>query len=268
MNYYRRYSGDYLRKTARLSFTEHGAYGLMLDYYYAEERPLPLDHEEIFIMCRALKPADRAAIVKILGLFFEKKNDGYHNARADEEITKAAPAIKAARDNGSKGGRRPNPSGNPPGYSDVNPPDNPLGSSMSQPIGLATGQHAGQHPPSSNHQPLTTNPKPPTANRQETEEARASRLPKNWALPDEWGKWAVENHGWSGAHTMHVAECFRDYWIAKPGKDGRKTDWEATWRNWCRNQRGNGAAKGGVVERNAQAAQEWLNGGEPRAIDG
>jgi hypothetical protein len=30
-------------------------------------------------------------------------------------------------------------------------------------------------------------------------------------------------------------EKFRDYWRAKPGAGGRKLDWDATWRNWCRN---------------------------------
>jgi uncharacterized protein YdaU (DUF1376 family) len=30
---------------------------------------------------------------------------------------------------------------------------------------------------------------------------------------------------------------FHDYWIAKPGKDGVKLDWEATFRNWFRNER-------------------------------
>lgn len=30
------------------------------------------------------------------------------------------------------------------------------------------------------------------------------------------------------------AERFRDYWHAKAGKDGRKLDWQATWRNWVR----------------------------------
>ena len=25
-----------------------------------------------------------------------------------------------------------------------------------------------------------------------------------------------------------------DYWCAKPGADGTKLDWEATWRNWLR----------------------------------
>lgn len=29
-------------------------------------------------------------------------------------------------------------------------------------------------------------------------------------------------------------EKFRDHWVAKTGKDATKTDWLATWRNWCR----------------------------------
>lgn len=32
-------------------------------------------------------------------------------------------------------------------------------------------------------------------------------------------------------------DLFRDYWIAKPGKEGVKLDWTATWRNWVRNQK-------------------------------
>ena len=30
---------------------------------------------------------------------------------------------------------------------------------------------------------------------------------------------------------------FADHWKAKPGKDGVKLDWDATWRNWIRNAR-------------------------------
>lgn len=30
---------------------------------------------------------------------------------------------------------------------------------------------------------------------------------------------------------------FIDYWTAKPGKDGIKLDWDATWRNWIRSAR-------------------------------
>jgi hypothetical protein len=40
-----------------------------------------------------------------------------------------------------------------------------------------------------------------------------------------------------------VAERFRDYWLAVPGARGRKADWGATWRNWCRRECAGGSAR-------------------------
>jgi hypothetical protein len=34
-----------------------------------------------------------------------------------------------------------------------------------------------------------------------------------------------------------VGEKFADFWHSKPGKAGTKLDWEATWRNWVREER-------------------------------
>lgn len=42
---------------------------------------------------------------------------------------------------------------------------------------------------------------------------------------------------WDNAAVETEAAAFVDYWHAKPGKDGRKADWAATWRNWVRNSR-------------------------------
>ncbi|WP_440110283.1 hypothetical protein [Acidovorax sp. BL-A-41-H1] len=64
---------------------------------------------------------------------------------------------------------------------------------------------------------------------------RGTALPADWTLPDDWKTWAVNER--PDVDVVTVAESFRDFWIAKPGKDGRKTDWQATWRNWVRNQR-------------------------------
>lgn len=64
---------------------------------------------------------------------------------------------------------------------------------------------------------------------------RGSRLDPNWTLPDEWRDWARTNCPTSTAQSVQdQADAFLDFWIAKPGKDGRKANWEATWRNWCR----------------------------------
>ena len=37
-----------------------------------------------------------------------------------------------------------------------------------------------------------------------------------------------------GLDVERVTANFRDFWRAKPGKDGTKLDWSATWRVWCR----------------------------------
>lgn len=190
MNYYRRYSGDYLKKTARLSILEHGAYSLLLDYYYADEEPLPADHEEIYRIVRALSPPERKAIDKVLGLYFALRADGYHNERADEEIAIAQPAIEAARINGKRGGRPPkNPTRNPPDT----PEENPAGYDTQEPTGL----EAGIEPPTTILQPPAF--EPPTSNPQPKSEARKRRAaPAKTALPDGFSvservrKWAEE----------------------------------------------------------------------------
>jgi len=105
MNYYRRYVGDYLRDTSRLSMLEHGAYTLLLDYYYAEEQALPLERDDVYRMVRAMSAADRAAVDKIITLYFSEQPDGFHNGRADRELEVATKLIDTARENGKLGGR-------------------------------------------------------------------------------------------------------------------------------------------------------------------
>ncbi|TDS73419.1 hypothetical protein [Comamonas sp. JUb58] len=67
---------------------------------------------------------------------------------------------------------------------------------------------------------------------------RGTALRADWILPNDWKTWATKERG--DLDVEVVADSFRDYWVAKPGKDGRKSDWQATWRNWVRNQRGGG----------------------------
>ena len=39
-----------------------------------------------------------------------------------------------------------------------------------------------------------------------------------------------------GLDAGDTAARFCDYWHAIPGARGRKCDWPATWRNWCRKE--------------------------------
>jgi hypothetical protein len=65
--------------------------------------------------------------------------------------------------------------------------------------------------------------------------SRGARLAQDWVLPKSWGEWAVDELGMSAEQVRTEAAKFRDYWCAKSGKDATKLDWQATWRNWCRN---------------------------------
>jgi hypothetical protein len=88
--------------------------------------------------------------------------------------------------------------------------------------------------------------------------ARGSRLPKDWVLTKKLAVWALtEQPTWTAEHVRKVADSFKDHWDAKPGKDGRKTDWDATWRNWVRNSKP--LASGTTSTSDAPAADWWLS---------
>ena len=62
-------------------------------------------------------------------------------------------------------------------------------------------------------------------------EPQGSRLTLE-ELPDEWYFECRRIQPKADPHK--VFEEFRDHWISQPGAKGRKSDWTATWRNWCR----------------------------------
>lgn len=68
----------------------------------------------------------------------------------------------------------------------------------------------------------------------------ATRIPEDFQ-PDVG--FALDN-GFSIRDANREADHFRDYWHAKPGRDGTKLDWPATWRNWIRNSRHRPSATG------------------------
>jgi len=69
-----------------------------------------------------------------------------------------------------------------------------------------------------------------TTTRRETD-ARASRLPAAFVMPDEWLLWAQTERGWSREVCETEAVCFKDWFI---GKGTRHVEWLAVWRGWVR----------------------------------
>lgn len=83
--------------------------------------------------------------------------------------------------------------------------------------------------------PSATGKTEPAANAGLPVDPKGTRLPSDWSLPADWSAWCEEHR--PDLDPQLVAEGFKDFWIGKPGKDGRKADWLATWRNWCRGQK-------------------------------
>jgi uncharacterized protein YdaU (DUF1376 family) len=85
VNYYPFHIGDFAAHTAHLSWEEDIAYRRMLDWYYLNEKALPLEVSKVSRLIRM--PKSHAAIQVVLSEFFVQSDDGWHNKRADEELT-------------------------------------------------------------------------------------------------------------------------------------------------------------------------------------
>lgn len=94
MNYYKRHLGDYAKDTKHLSLAEHGAFTLLLDYYYSTEKPIPDDRCER--IANAYADHERDAVRNVLKEFFILHDGGWTNKRADSVIAESkAKSLKA-----------------------------------------------------------------------------------------------------------------------------------------------------------------------------
>lgn len=222
MNYYEHHIGDYDADTAHLSWLEDMAYTRLMRLYYRKEAPIPADVAQACRLVRAQSKDERAAVDTVLREFFVLRDDGWHQDRCDAEVAAYQERVEHNRRVGKKGGRprktpvETEPENNPQGLK-TEPEQNPPG----------YFREPEQNPPQT--------PDPNTSTSLRSVEGRASRLPADWSLPDGWRAWALTER--PELNPERTAASFADYWRGKAGKDGRKADWLATWRNWVRNER-------------------------------
>jgi uncharacterized protein YdaU (DUF1376 family) len=86
MLFYQRHLGDYARDTGHLTLPEQGVYTMLLDRFYATEKPF--SEREAMQVCRPQNKVEREAVHRILNDFFIKTSSGYVNKRALAEIEK------------------------------------------------------------------------------------------------------------------------------------------------------------------------------------
>lgn len=134
MYYYSFNIGDYRKNTVHLSRLEHSIYRDLIDWYYLDESPIPLETQSVSRRLRLATQEEANALLAVLQDFFLLSEDGWRHKRIDSEIAEYHAKCETNRTNGKAGGR-PRVDKNPVGY-------------QSQP---------SRNP---NHKPITNNHKP------------------------------------------------------------------------------------------------------------
>lgn len=106
MNHYPRHIGDIAKDTAHLSQGQFGAYDLLLDWYYAHEKPIPLDKSFLYAITRAHTKPEKTNTDAVLAWFFKESPEGWKQKRCDEELAKyAEKSLKASESASARWGK-------------------------------------------------------------------------------------------------------------------------------------------------------------------
>lgn len=90
--------GDWAKSTMHLSHEERGIYLSLLVRYYDTEQPLPPERIFVYRLLSVRNADAMQAVDAVLAEFFTLEDDGFHNKRADEEITRFHAKSDKARD--------------------------------------------------------------------------------------------------------------------------------------------------------------------------
>jgi hypothetical protein len=245
------YPADW-RSDIALTLCGHVARGIWLEMLCVMHEGSPYGHlarngaaltdADAAALCRVPLPAYRKAVAELEahrvfsraanGTIYSRRmtrDEGLREVRAQSGVLGAEHGVKGA-EFGIKGGRPKEGRvvTEPPlpaqGRGVTEPPPSSSSSSSSSVTQSLLSPSAGASAPRTD-KPLNGN-----------HAKRATRLADDWRLPDEDREWAVNVHHLDPQRVVRISLGFKDYWIAKPGKDGTKLDWQATWRNWIRKE--------------------------------
>ena len=227
MHFYQFHIGDYKSHTHHLSLIEDLAFRRLLDHYYLHEHPISQRDIARQIGMRE----HEQEVLTVLNEFFISTDNGFINPRADSQI-------KSFREHQAVSAWgafcRDNPKLKEFAEKDVYIQHFTEGThnvyvSTLKVHHVHTMGTSSTHDATNNQEPITNNHKPISR------ATKGSRLSADWVLPEDWESWARQER--SDLNPQKVGEQFKDFWIAKAGAAGVKLDWQATWRNWVRNQR-------------------------------
>lgn len=211
------YVRDFMADTSALSAEQTGAYMLLLMYSWITG-PLPVDDAALARICRTTPAVWKRSIKAIVMTFFDVEGRTMTQKRlekerrdADENSNKKSAASKAMW---LKRKETTDPGASASNIEPIAPSPSPSESKKEPPLQAPLFGASASPPPKK---------KP---------DDQGTRLPADWQPDAELVAYARN----LGLDPERTSEDFRDYWHAKPGKDGRKADWPATWKGWCRRE--------------------------------
>ncbi len=214
------YVADYLADTAHLTAAQSGAYLHLIMAYWRAGGPLRLDDGALARTAR-MTPTEWSEAAGVVLAFFRQEDGALHHGRIEHELAEAAAMYEARR-------KRTEAATAARAARNVT---NNVTSDVTNNVTLTQPQRQ---------------PQPPFPMERDTVEVplssggsggtRAARADRGTRLPADWAP-TEDDRGFAaslGVAVEREAASFRDYWTSKPGADGRKTNWSATWRNWVR----------------------------------
>jgi uncharacterized protein YdaU (DUF1376 family) len=208
VRYIEHHPDEWLVGVAGLTPEQNGIYRTVCDLIASTGGPIPVDDERLFRIVKAKRNRIKRVITELLvGHKLTLTGSQLGNNRVITELERAHKRSITGQERAAKRWNI-----------------NPLGDAPSNGTRVKLNQE-----PIINQEPI-----------QESPQRRASRLPADFKVPQEWKDKGAEIRNADGLSPINLdsqANHFVDYWHAKAGKDGCKLDWEATWRNWCRTAR-------------------------------
>jgi uncharacterized protein YdaU (DUF1376 family) len=225
------YWRDLLAETAHFSPAQFGAYCLLIAAYWNSRGALSADPERLRRIAR-MTAEEWAEAAPAIAERFQIDAGLWGHARLDAELAKAEARYQQKAAAGSKGGKAK-------GLSAAQAKATGRFSEAPAPPNQAESQ-AHESPSGDSVLPNQTKPEgsasddlEPPAFLDRRSKPHGTRITPDWS-PDESGLTFAADLGLDRRTTNNIAAQFRDYWKAKPGRDGTKTDWTATWRTWLR----------------------------------
>lgn len=200
MHYYSFNVADYRKDTTHLTPIEHYIYRTLIDWYYLDELPIPLE-TQLVLRKLGLSKQHEESLTNILYEFFVPSDLGYEHFRIQADIAQYHQNAEKNRENGRKGGR-------------------PKTQSVANGIPMETKTKGNQEPITNNQEPVI-------------KKSKKTSLPANFTISERVIEWA-NREGY-----RNLQKHFDNFVLSAKSNGYTYSDWDSAFMrairdNWAK----------------------------------